>query len=346
MVGDIDTVEEKVIIPVRSLEPARTTEPALTTEPLTSLGGRRAMSSYLLKVLTVISVLYLVPLGIVRTEAYQHRSLSFYSRPLNYSFQTQVRDADVILFGDSTVLLGVDPSQISSDLGVKVLNLPNTRGSLMVNGDLALRRYLSRNRPPKLIVFYFAPWDFNYGNTPFDAIPVFEGEEVLAAQGSFREIASFAVKHPTDAVLFSLRFYANSWDFLQHRVSHRGQEETLAATHGHVENTESTVLASPCKFPRLLLDNIRFDWVKALGAKYASQQTKVLYFVAPVPSCTNVSELLNQPYGELPAALPVVLPTEIFVRDIRYIHPHPDAVPLITRNLSDFVRSTLAVPAK
>lgn len=328
------------MVSMRAPEPI--TEPTTAMGPPTSTEARHAMTRYLLKVFFVVSVLYLVPFALVRTDFYAHRSLSFYSRPLNYAFQTPVKDADVVLFGDSTVLLGVDPSQMSSDLGVTVLNLPNTRGSLMVNDDLPLRRYLSRNRAPKLIVFYLAPWDFDYGNTPFEAIPVFEGEEVLAAQGTFKEIASFARKHPADAALFSLRFYADSWEFLMHKVSHSGQEETLAATHGHIENTDPSVLASPCNFPPLLLYNIRFDWVKALGEKYATPQTKVLYFVAPVPSCSNVSLLLNHRYDALPAALPVVMPPETFVRDIRYIHPHPDAVPQITRNLTDSVRSAIA----
>ncbi|MBB5058643.1 hypothetical protein HDF16_003357 [Granulicella aggregans] len=333
-------------VSMQSTERPTSAEPATAAEPSSSIKGRRELTRYLLNVLLVVSVLYIIPLTIVRTDAYQHRSLSFYSRPLNYAFQTPVKDADVILFGDSTVLLGVDPSQMSSDLGVEVLNLPNTRGSLMVNDDLTLRRYLSHNRPPKLIVFYFAPWDFDYGNTPFDAIPVFEGEEVLAAQGTFKEISSFARWHPSDAALFSLRLYADSWEFLMHKVSHQGQEGTLAATHGHIENTDPSVLASPCTFPPLLLDNIRFDWVKALGEKYASPQTRVLYFVAPVPSCTNVSALLNHRYDALPAALPVVLPPETFVRDIRYIHTHPDTVPQITRSLSDSVRSAIAPVTK
>ena len=333
-------------VSMQSTERPPSMEPATTAKPPSSIEGRRELTRYLLNVLLVISVLYILPLTIVRTDAYQHRSLSFYSRPLNYAFQTPVKDADVILFGDSTALLGIDPSQMSSDLGVNVLNLPNTHGSLMVNGDLPLRRYLAHNRPPKLIVFYFAPWDFDYGNTPFDAIPVFEGEEVLAAQGTFKEITSFAVKHPEDAALFSLRLYADSWEFLLHKVSHQGQEETLASTHGHIENTDPSVLASPCTFPPLLLDNIRFDWVKALGEKYASSQTRVLYFVAPVPACTNVSVLLNHRYDELPAALPVLLPPETFVRDIRYIHPHTDAVAQITHSLSKAVRSAMALAAK
>lgn len=315
---------------------------AVPKEPLPSAPNPRAMASYLVKLFAVVAVLYVVPLALVRTQFYRHRSLSYYSRPLNYALETPVKDADVLLFGDSTVLLGIDPGQLSSSLGVPVLNLPNTRGSLMVNDDLPLRRYLANNRPPKLIVFYFAPWDFDYGNQPFEAFPVFEGEEVLAAQGSFTQILAFARKQPADVALFPLRFYADSWEFISHKVSHRGQDETLAATHGHIENTDPSVLASPCTFPPLLLDNIRFDWVKHLGARYATDRTQVLFFVAPVPQCSNVAELLKFRYSELPAAPPVQLSPETFVRDIRYIHPHPDAVPKLTQNLLEAIRPALS----
>lgn len=300
------------------------------------------MARYILLVCAVNLILYLIPFFVARSAFYEHRSLSYYSRPLNYAFETPVRNADVVLFGDSTVLLGVDPSQMAAALGANVVNLPNTHGSLMVDNDLALRRYLASNLPPKLIVFYFAPWDFDYGNAPFDAAPVFEGEELLARQGTIPEIIAFTRRHPADTALFPLRFYANIGQFLSHKVSHQGQEETLAATHGHIENTDSSVLADPCSFPPLLLDNVRFDWVKELAAKYSSSRTRILFFVAPVPSCTNVAALLDKHYDRLPAGPPVQLPPAEFVRDIRYIHPHPDAVTQLTRNLTDAVRPALA----
>jgi hypothetical protein len=304
--------------------------------------GAAGMAPYLLKVLAVMLLLYVAPLFIARSDFYERHSLSFYSRPLNYAYHTAGQNADVILFGDSTALLGIDPSQMSSALGVKVLNLPNTHGSLIVNDDMALRHYLAGNRPPKLIVFYFAPWDFDYGHVPFEATPVYEGEELLMRQGSAQQILAFVAKHPGEGLNFPLRFYDDSWQFALHKVSHQGQEQRLAETHGHIDNTDFSVLPDACTFPPVLLDHVRFDWVKALGEKYSSMGIQVVNFVAPVPSCSNVSALLNNPYAELPAAPPVQLPPGTFVRDIRYIHPHPNAVPQITRNLTVVVRAALA----
>lgn len=311
-------------------------------EPEAPPRGISPMTRYVLQVAWLIFMLYLLPFFMARSGFYEKRNLSFYSRPLNYAFETPVKDADVLLFGDSTALFGIDPSQMGAALGVTALNLPNTHGSLVVDNDLPLRRYLAKNRPPRLIVFYFAPWDFDYGHVNLDAIHIFEGEELLARQGTFREIFAFVRKKPVEGFLFPLRFYADSLQFLSHRISHEGQEETLARTHGYVDNVDVTTLAEPCTFPPLLLDNIRFSWVKDLAEKYRTPQTDVMFFVAPVPSCTNVDEVLHHDYAQLPAAPPAQMAPKDFVHDVRYIHPHMNTVPVLTGRLIDAVRPRLA----
>ena len=105
---------------------------------------------------------------------------------------------------------------------------------------------------------------------------------------------------------------------------------------------DSTVLPSSCTFPPLLLDNIRFDWVRSLGAKYATSRTKVMFYAAPIPSCPNVSAVLDRPYTELPAALPEQVPADFFSNDIRYVHPLPFAVPRLTGDLTRAVRPLLS----
>lgn len=304
------------------------------------------MLRYLLTLFTVMAVMYAVPFFLVRSAVYDRINPSFYARPLNYPFATTVRNADVLLFGDSTALLGLNPAQMSSDLGVKVLNLVNTQPSLVVNDDLTLRHYLARNRVPKLIVFYFAPWDFDYIHTDFNARPTYEGQELLLRQGTHRELIAFARKHPLEALGYPFKFYASAWQLILHKVAHRNQDAQLAATSGHVDNTDPTPLSSPCKFTPLLLDNIRFDGVRSLGAQYASPQTKILFYVAPVPSCSNVSAVIQHPYEELPAAPPKQVPPQFFSNDVRYIHPLPFAVAQLTRNLTDAVRPLLSSAQK
>lgn len=311
------------------------------TDPPPSEFAGGDMQRYLFVLSGVLLLLYVFPFWIVRTDFYEKHNLSFYARPLNYAFNTAGTNADVVIFGDSTALLGINPSQISSRLGVKVLNLVNTQPSLIVNNDLSLRRYLSANRAPKLLVFYFAPWDFDYGHARFDARPVYEGEELLARQGTAGEIITFLAKHPIDGIVFPLRFYASAWQLTLHKVSHPNQDAQLSTTLGHVANFDATALPDSCHYPKLLVDNIHFAWVKALGESYSTPRTKVLFYAAPVPACDNVSEVANRPYAQIPAEPPREVPPGYFSNDIRYIHPLPAAVPELSDQLAGAIRSSL-----
>ena len=298
----------------------------------------RNLWRYLGTMLAVMALLYALPLFLVRSDLYAAWDPSFYARPLNYAFDTAGQNADVVIFGDSTALLGIDPSQVSSGLGVKVLNLPNTISTLSVVDDLTLRRYLSANRPPRLIVFYFAPWDFDYAHLRLNAALLYEGQELLARHGTAPQIYAYARHHVLDALAFPLRFWGAAWRSAEPRVSYRYQAAKLSATRGHIDNTDPTPLAATCRIPSFAIDNIRFDGVRSLAERFRSPQTGVLFFVAPVPSCTNAGLVLNRPYSQLPAAPPKLLPVEDFGSNVLYIHPRELAVQAVTQNLTDAIR--------
>ena len=302
----------------------------------------RRMLRYLLTVAGVMGLLYLAPFFLAKSSVYDRVNPSFYAKPLNYAFETAGQNADVVIFGDSTALLGINPKQMSAGLGVKVLNLVNTQPSLVVNDDMSLRHYLRGNHAPKLLVFYFAPWDFDYGHNDFNSRPTYEGEELLLRHGTLQEISSFVDKHPHEVVLFPLKFYGTAWQFTMHRVAKPNQEAQLTATLGHIDNTDPSILKAPCLFPQYLVDNVRFSWVHDLGARYRSPETKILFYVAPVPACENVSAVVERPYDQLPASRPRQVPPEFFMNDVRFIHPRATAVPELTNNLIEAVRPVLA----
>lgn len=317
---------------------------ATVSEPSLPDSVRRdtSMLRYMCTVLAVVAVLYLLPPIAIRSGLWDRWNRSFYAQPMNYAFETAGLDADVVVFGDSTATLGIDPGQMSSALGVKVLNLPNTQDSLIINDDLALRHYLSGNRPPRLIVFYLAPWDLDYGNVDPATRPLYEGEELLFRQGSWQQWRAFVFKHPELALSFPLQFYSTNLQFIRHGVRVPHQQAQLNATLGHVDNLVNSALDSSCSFPAPLIDSIRFSWVHDLAARYRSPQTRVMVYVAPVPSCANVSQVVNQPYEQLPAAPPKQMPPNFYNDPAMYVHPRTLAVPQVTRDLTDAVRPMLA----
>jgi hypothetical protein len=304
--------------------------------------NRRGFGRYLATMGFCLLALYCLPFYLVRRADFEQWSNSPYTAPLNYGFQLTGEDADVVLFGDSTVLHGVDPSRMSRELGVKVVNLPNTAATLQVTDDLLLRRYLQANRQPRLIVFYFAPWDMDYRQTELP-IGTYEGRELLAHRGTAGEIFAYARNHLTEALAFPFQFYLanSSWRAIFLRT-YRYTGAEAARTHGYFRNPSPKPLSPGCEFWPSTVDNIRVDSVKALGLRYGTPETKILYFVAPVPGCRNASRVVDRSWNELPAAPPRELPLEMFGGATMYLHPAPEAVPAITDALVEAVRPVLA----
>ncbi len=297
---------------------------------------------YLVALMVLPLALYLLPFVLVRLPDFEHWGGCLYGPLLDFGFASSGENADVVIFGDSSALFGIDPRQMSAALGRRVINLPNTIGSLPVTGDMALRHYLRSNRSPSLLVFYFAPWNLNYSHEETSGL-IYEGEEMLARHGSAAEIFAFARTHPLDPVLFPFRFYgAVPRAAVLGAMGHRPGASMVAAAMGHVSTAPTVpVFGGSCRLPAELVREVGFDSAQALAAKYKSPETKIVFFIAPVPSCGNAAELTSRSYAILGAAPPKEMAAHVYKDDSFFIHLDPSAVPEATESLTAALRTAL-----
>jgi len=314
---------------------------------------RRRQKRYLFCFVAFSLFLYLLPFCTARLPGYLYWAGSPFSVPLDYSFTTAGMNPGIVIYGDSSAMYGISPLQMSAALGTKVINLPNSGGSLPVVGDLPLRYEVSVNRPPRLIILYFAPWDLDY--TTHQNAFMFEGEEVLLRHGTFREIAAFAFRHPIISLLYPFQVYATGpKSAFVAALHHTDRMAEVVAKMGHLNAPSVTAtghqstpnLVPPCRFPAEDLDHAGTSSVRALIDKYTSPKTRVLVYIAPVPACENVAEIVGRrsAYQAVGAAPPKVLPVPLYRDDQMYTHLDPKAVHDATDSLIDAVRKTLASP--
>ena len=292
--------------------------------------------------LLTFSVLYLLPFALIRIPSFERWGGSSFGPALDYAWNLPSQNADVLLFGDSSAAVGIDPRQLSAELGLKAINLPNTGASLHVVGDASLRHYLATNRPPKLIVLYFAAWNLDYAHEPAGT-RIYEGEEILARHGTLPAIARFVRDHPLDTLRFPLRFYLSNPPTAL-RTAARGEHpvEEIAATQGYSDPlARRPALPEPCDIPKELLRQVPRNTAQDLIRAYRTPQTRVLFVVAPMPACTNAGQLTARDYSSLPAAPIQLLPAADFKLDFAYVHLRPSAVPANTTHLAQLIRSAL-----
>ena len=301
----------------------------------------RSFRRFVGMLLLVPTIVYIAtfPLAMIPALRFDRWGGSKWAPVLNFGFHADHQNADIVIFGDSSAAVGVDPRVLDAQLGIRSVVLPNTLGSLPVTGDMALRRYLEHNTSPRLIVFYFSPWDLDY-NQPGGEKFLFEGEQMLLRNGSWHDIASFASAHPLALLAFpwqanSMLGMKNVWMTLR---SDR-QRDTERA-RGHIDyNDPAGTLQAPCEITAADIRESSSASVEQLMSRYAARGLHVAVYLAPIPACSNSGEITNRDFAPLGAAPPATLPPADFAADGMFAHILPPFVPASSQLFVDALRS-------
>lgn len=314
------------------------TPPDTAGTPLSPLRYRR----YFLWAALPFLLLYLLPFLLIRAPHFERWSASPFGRDLEYGITARNVDADVVIYGDSSALYGIDPVRMSHELGLKVFNIPNVFPSLIVTGDLGLRRYLQSNKPPRLIVIYTTAWNLDFSHAGVDA--AYEGDEMLLRHGSAGELARFYGPHLTELLRFPFLFYLFNSSLKWSTISGGAVlPPATESTLGHRIMQLTRPLPDACMLsPAHAQGGFPIQTGHQLVPQYSSPQTSVMVYVAPMPACSNVPDLARERYAELPAAPPLLLPPSVFVDDDSNAHPLDKKVSLVTDLLVAAIRARLA----
>ncbi len=276
----------------------------------TSRLAERNSLKYLAALAIIPLVLYVLPFFALRTGVMKDWTLSYWGEILEHGYRLNSQNADVLVFGDSTATYDVDTPRISRDLGLKVINIPNTVTTLSVLYDETLRRYLAGNKPPRLIIFFISSWDTDFSHMPTDR--VFEGLEMMIRHDSWGEIFAYARRKPANIALLPFLFYSNGSRLSQ--MLRLQPHRTATVEAGHVNLVEKP-LAAKCVIEDVRLRPHSDSSIAELAASYNSGSTRTIVYLAPVPNCENARGVQKFLHPQLSVAPPVVLPADYFAND-------------------------------
>ena len=75
-------------------------------------------------------------------------------------FNMRDRDCDVLIFGDSTAMTGIDPAVVERNTGFKTCNISVTNAVLAVTHNLTLNHYMAQNAKPRVLLIQLSPDGF------------------------------------------------------------------------------------------------------------------------------------------------------------------------------------------
>jgi hypothetical protein len=230
-------------------------------------------------------------LVIARTQWFLQHVIPLYARSLDAEYNIRGRNCDVLLFGDSTALTGLDARVISRESGLKACSIAQTKGSTGVLGFQFLSRYLAVNPAPKYIVILMAPEDF-YHHTEWGDVAYLEGLNQMVRHWPWWYTAKELITHPDFAFGYGAWVYEASskevFPSLGMGLKAVPDYTDPAKNEGHM------TLPQPAETSCLQLDpHLRFperfaadrNYIDGLRREYSKPGTTFLIDVSPIPDC-------------------------------------------------------------
>lgn len=250
-------------------------------KPVTNEHAPPKWGPYCLLLLS-LPVLYLLTAAIVVPSKWALRhTRNQYQANMGYADRLSGVRCEVLIYGDSSAMVGVDPNAVQAQTGLTACNISEIEGVTTVMGTELVDEFLRKNPRPRFILFVFAPDDLNSRKGWTGPSRMEEIVYLLQTRRSWHTVW-LLLQHPTDgfgALEASLRILARDW-----------RKPALSEASVHLRDNHRgwypypKIPATRCP-PFTLPTAVDRTWLQTLRDKYESPETRVLVLTIPVPAC-------------------------------------------------------------
>lgn len=280
------------LVPERQSAAFRVTEETAARRAPAKALDPALLYSFMVVLLPLLAVPLFIALG--KSDFFVHHGASIWVQSNDAVFDMRNRNCDVLVYGDSTAITGIDPEFVSRRTGFKTCNIAVTNAVLAVTGNLTLDHYLQQNARPKVLVIQLSPDDFQQENRIWRHTIYAEGLLEQLRHGTSAESRRVLFRHPHEAVSFAgyaagfSAYYAIKDVWL--RTTHlRAEEDQMQMRNGfftppapprtYCDRAVKLADRSSGAFSRMLANDFRNT--------YGPRSAVVLVDVAPIPSCDD-----------------------------------------------------------
>lgn len=254
-----------------------------------SLSIRSRLWLYLLWAIAGLLLSAIAVLAMGRTDWFVARCGYPALIALGYGEKLRAADCEILIYGDSSAMTGLDPRVIERRTGLKSCNIAEgTTVQDVIGTETPLDDYLAHNKPPRVLLTTWTPTIFTPYAPPMRKYSI-EGMWYAFRFGDFKQ-------------LFSPKFFEWTLDFMtwEYRSMRKGlPAKPLTARAERAEHLGQISFDRPpeTRCTKGYSDDLvhREDAsVELFRRKYSSQHTKVLVDITPVPDCDPLFALYLQ----------------------------------------------------
>lgn len=269
-------------------------------------GSPRAAGWYIFFFVAVQVVLLLSTFTLPRTQWFLWHNHQPGLRNFGYSQRVGRLDCQVLIYGDSSSLTGMDPAIIQARTGLKTCNVSEgVTIQRVVGSDVPLQAYLKRNAPPRVLLGTWTASGLHPDIAPFDVYTP-EGAVYAMQFGERRQLMRFLMRDRKLLVKYVIGILQNLADGAVDEVTGKARRQIDARTERDARMGQwpyplppetrcvrTDYHISPAEIGR------HEESVAAFRRKYTTPETAVIIDMSPVPTCDVSYDL----YAERAAGL-------------------------------------------
>jgi hypothetical protein len=219
-----------------------------------------------------------------------------YNQVENYPFSLKHDDCEILIYGDSSAMTGVDPVRLETLTHRKACNISQTQPTVVATGTLPIDQYLKQNALPQYLVIQLAPETF-YQPHGLDTLSAFDPIMLMMRHDPGYITTKKLLQNPVPTLRFlsivlQARYRPNRAYGASFMELYR---QPIADYYAH-----SGFLTMPkgpeggCGEPRLTGGALDFGWIDEARRRYEAEGVKVLVLVSPIPECDSQREIYRE----------------------------------------------------
>ncbi len=252
--------------------------------------SRWQLRLYVLAVLVTPFVLIAGSLWWMSLPEYARHAQYSYLADTGYGLRLKHADCDVVVYGDSSALIGVVPKVIEQRTGLKTCNIAEVAGIQVINGLWVLDTYLKNNRPPRFIVFDYVPENLTNAES-WHEVSTFEGVFLRLQASPDLEFLKTSLSHLNERVTDAELGLHTGLQWLFAPPLPEAKLRERETNHGRVHEDGPPFVHCPPVFAVRAPDA---GWLAQLRQEYAVHGTRVLIDVTPTAPCDPTRPAYNR----------------------------------------------------
>ena len=293
---------------------------------------------YLLPIVLVPLLLIASAFFIIPTHWFVARADSPYLANFGYAESLHNHSCEVLVYGDSTAMVGVNPLQLARETGLSACNIAEFEGMTLVSNTLLVDDFLAHNPRPRFLIFLFAPEDLQRPAS-WKTVSTFEATSFMVHEHPGLSTALLLAKHPVNTFGWAEQGLRMA---VQRLPSHPISEDKFHlrdGTLGQLPMTAKTLTACDDERRQAPPDAA---WITHLRQQYGIDGTRVFIDETPIPPCDASRDYdLQQLAGVTDSLTNQIIPVTSFTTDGR-LHVNADGAARITALLSGQINAARA----